>query len=313
MKISIAIFLLLILSVTSLAIGQMPLSYMLDMSGNNLVLLFVGRLPRLIAILITGMSMSIAGLMMQCLTNNKFVAPTTAGTIDGARLGILLSMLLGITSFATQTAFVFIFTLLATGVFILIINRVKTKNTTLIPLVGIVYGSILASITFHIAFEYNIVQGVNTWLMGSFSTVLRGNYELLYISLPLLVIAYFFADKFLIAGFGKDFSKSLGLSYQATMNLGLVIVSLISSTVLITVGLIPFIGVIIPNIVSLLLGDNLKKTLPIVAISGAIFLLICDIISRLIIHPFEVPIGVTVSIIGGVIFLCLLFWRPKHA
>ncbi|MCL1990036.1 MAG: iron chelate uptake ABC transporter family permease subunit [Defluviitaleaceae bacterium] len=313
MKLFMVFIVLFALSVISLLIGHVPVSYILNMEGNAQVLLVVGRIPRLISILITGMSMSVAGLIMQCLTNNKFVAPTTAGTIDGARLGILISMLIGVSGFIARTFFTFIFTLLTTGLFVMIINRVKLKNTTLVPLVGIVYGGILASITFHIAFEFNIVQGVNTWLMGSFATVLRGNYELLYVSLPLLVLSYVFADKFLIAGFGKDFSKSLGLSYNTVMNLGLVIVSLISSTILITVGLIPFIGVIIPNMISLMMGDNLKKTLPIVAISGAIFLLICDIIGRLIIHPFEVPISVTVSIIGGTIFLFLLIRRPKHA
>ena len=312
MKFFIAIVILVVLSAISLMIGHVPLSYLLSMDDSAQVLLFVGRIPRLVSVLITGMSMSVAGLIMQCLTNNKFVAPTTAGTIDGARLGILISMLFGVTSFMGQTIFVFAFTLLATAVFMVIINRVKVKNTTLVPLVGIIYGGILASITFHMAFEFNIVQGVNTWLMGSFATVLRGNYELLYLSLPLLVMAYVFADKFLIAGFGKDFSKGLGLSYTTIMNLGLIIVSLISSVVLVTVGLIPFIGVIVPNVVSLIMGDNLKKTLPFVALSGAIFLLICDIIGRLIIHPFEVPISVTVSIIGGIIFLFLLVRRPAH-
>ena len=291
----------------------MPLRYILSQDGNGAILIFAARLPRLISVIITGMSMSVAGLIMQSLTGNKFIAPTTAGTIDGARLGILLSMLFGITNFAGRTLFVFAFTVLTTILFLTIVNRAKLKNTTLIPLIGIIYGGILTSITFHIAFEFNIVQGVSTWLMGSFATVIRGNYELLYLSIPLLIIAYFFADKFLIVGLGKDFATGLGLSYTTIMNIGLIIVSLISATVLTTVGLIPFIGVIIPNIISLIMGDNLKKTLPVVAIGGAIFLLICDIISRLIIHPFQVPISITVSIIGGVIFLLLLFRRPKYA
>lgn len=312
MKLFLTLLILLLLSLVSLMIGHVPLSYLLA-DGNGTNILLVGRIPRLIAVLITGMSMSVAGLMMQCLTHNKFVAPTTAGTIDGARFGILLSMMFGITNVLGRNLFIFATTTATTGLFIFLINRIKIKNSTLIPLVGIVYGGILASITFHLAFEFNIVQGVNTWLMGDFSSILRGNYELLYLSLPLLVIAYLFSDKFLIAGFGQDFSKSLGLNYKTIMTLGLIIVSLISGTVLVTVGLIPFIGVIIPNIVSLILGDNLKKTLPIVALSGAIFLLFCDIISRLIIHPFEIPISVTVSIIGGAIFLILLVRRPKHA
>lgn len=313
MKTLLAIAVMLILSVISLMIGHVSLEYIFAQGTNGMMILFAGRIPRLVSVIITGMSMSVAGLIMQCLTNNKFVAPTTAGTIDGARLGIMVSMLFGLSGFVWRTFFAFGFTLLATGLFVLMINHIKLKNATLVPLVGIVYGGILSSITLHIAFEFNVVQGVNTWLMGSFASVLRGNYELLYLSIPLLVISYLFADKFLIAGFGKDFSKNLGVSYTTVMNIGLIIVSLISAAVLVTVGLIPFIGVIVPNIVSLIMGDNLKKNLPVVAISGAIFLLFCDIIGRLVIHPFEVPISVTVSIIGGALFLFLLVRRPKHA
>ena len=313
MKFVFALVVLIFLSIISLSIGHVPLGDIFAMDGSTRVIFFAGRVPRLLSVLITGMSMSVAGQIMQSLTNNKFVAPTTAGTIEGARLGILLGIFLGISNAFFSMLITFVFTLITTGVFIVMINRVKFKNHTLIPLVGIIYGGILASLTTHLAFEFDIVQGVNTWLMGNFASVIRGNYELLYLSLPLLVIAYLFADRFLIAGFGKDFSKGLGLSYQAIMNLGLVIVSLISASVLITVGMIPFIGVIIPNIISLIMGDNLKKTLPVTALGGGIFLLFCDIISRLIIHPFEVPISITVSIIGGAIFLGLLLRRPSHA
>jgi len=313
MKLLVALAIMLVLSVISLMIGHVPLSYIFSMDTNGMVIFFAGRVPRLVSVIITGVSMSVAGLIMQCLTNNKFVAPTTAGTIDGARLGIMVSMFLGLTGFVWRTLFAFTFTLLATGFFVVMINRIKLKNVTFVPLVGIVYGSILASITFHIAFEFNIVQGVNTWLMGNFASVLRGNYELLYLSIPLLAVAYVFADRFLIAGFGKDFSKNLGVSYATILNIGLVVVSLLSASVLVTVGMIPFVGVIVPNIVSLIMGDNLKKNLPVVAVSGAIFLLFCDIVGRLVVHPFEVPISVTVSIIGGTIFLFLLVRRPKHA
>jgi len=313
MKVFLAFCVLLVLSLVSLSIGHVSLEDILSLDYSARVLLLVGRIPRLVSIIITGMSMSVAGLIMQCLTNNKFVAPTTAGTIEGARLGILVGIIFGVTNLVWRTLFTFLFTMVSTGLFMLLIGRLKLKKNTLVPLVGIVYGGILASITFHFAFELNAVQSVNTWLLGSFSTVLRGNFELLFINIPLLAIAYFFADKFIIAGFGKDFSKNLGLSYQAMMNIGLIIVSLISSAVLITVGMIPFIGVIVPNIVGLIMGDNLKKTLPVVAMGGAIFLLFSDIVGRLVIHPFEVPISVTVSIIGGTLFLFLLSRRPQNA
>ena len=145
--------------------------------------------------------------------------------------------------------------------------------------------------------------------MGDFSGVLQGRYELIYLSIPAVALTYLYANKFTVVGMGESFSKNLGLNYRAVMNIGLFCVSLTVSVIVITVGIIPFLGLIIPNIVSVLFGDNLRKTLPITAMFGAIFLLICDIVGRLIIFPFEVPIGMTVGIIGGVIFLVLLMKR----
>lgn len=110
---------------------------------------------------------------------------------------------------------------------------------------------------------------------------------------------------------GESFAKNLGLNYRTVMNIGLACISLTVSVVVLTVGSIPFLGLVIPNIVSLLYGDNLQKTLPITALMGAIFLVICDIIGRLVIHPFEIPIGMTVGIIGGLLFLILLIKKQR--
>ena len=129
---------------------------------------------------------------------------------------------------------------------------------------------------------------------------------MIYLSLPAIAITYLYANKFTVIGMGEDFSRNLGLNYKAIMNVGLFCVSLTVSSVVITAGAIPFLGLIVPNVVSLMFGDNLKKTLPLVALSGAIFLLVCDIVGRIVIYPYEIPIGVTVSIIGAVIFLILI-------
>jgi len=309
----LAIALLIVLSVISLFIGPVSIENIFDMTFEQRQVMLIGRLPRLVSVVITGISMSIAGLIMQCLTKNKFVAPTTAGTMDGARLGILVSMMIGISSIFMRSVFAFFFTLATTLIFIKIINTIKIKNIIFVPLIGIMYGNILASIAMYFAYAGNFVQNINTWLIGDFSAVLRGRYEMLYITIPLLIASYVFADKFVIAGMGKDFSKNLGVNYNIILNIGMIIVSLLSTAVLLTVGVIPFLGVVVPNIVSILFGDNLKKTLPIVALGGAIFLLICDIIGRLIIHPFEIPISLTVGVIGGAIFLFLLLRRKSYA
>lgn len=97
-------------------------------------------------------------------------------------------------------------------------------------------------------------------MLGDFSTIIKGQYELIYISIPLVILAYVFANKFTVAGMGEDFSVNLGMNYKAVVNVGLVIVALISSVVILTVGTIPFLGLVVPNIVTLYIGDNLKKS-----------------------------------------------------
>jgi len=309
----VLIFILLVLSVVSLHIGAMSITNIFNMSYAELRVMLDGRVPRLITIIVSGMGMSICGLIMQGLTRNKFVSPTTAGTMDGARLGVLVSMLvMGSAGLFWRTLFAFAFTLLTTLIFIKMLEKIKYKNVIFVPLVGIMYGNILASITMFFAYRHDLVQNVSTWLIGDFSGVLRSNYSMIYVSVPLVVLTYIYANKFVIAGMGEDFAKNLGLNYRMTMNIGLCIVSVIASIVLLTVGIIPFLGLIIPNLVSIFWGDNLRKTLPYTAICGAIFLLICDIIGRLIIHPFEVPINLTVGVIGGAIFLWLLLRKKTH-
>lgn len=142
--------------------------------------------------------------------------------------------------------------------------------------------------------------------------VVKGRYELLYLSIPLLFIAYLYANQFTVAGMGEDFSKSLGLNYQRVVNIGLIIVALLTALVVITVGRMPFLGLIIPNIVTLFKGDHLKKNLAPTVLLGANFLLVCDILGRIIIYPYEVPIGLTVGIIGSIVFLYLLFKGEKE-
>lgn len=308
----VLIFILLILSVFSLFTGVVSISFtsIFNMSYEQHVVMMASRFPRLISIIIAGMSMSICGLIMQQLTRNKFVSPTTAGTMDAARLGTLVSMIVftNATLFR-RTIFAFIFTMASTMIFLKLLEKIRYKNVVFVPLVGIMFGNIISSITMFFAYRNDIIQNVNSWLIGDFSSVIRGRYELIYISIPLIILAYFYANRFIVAGLGEDMAKNLGLNYKATMNLGFAIVSMITSVVLLTVGAIPFLGLIIPNIVSIIWGDNLKKTLPYTAICGSIFLLICDIVGRIIIYPFEVPISLTVAIIGGTIFIYLLFRR----
>lgn len=316
MKKRYLIVLLVILSLLSIFVGVSHITPrdLLDWQSDETQIFLISRLPRLVAILFAGAGMSIAGLIMQQLSRNKFVSPTTAGTLDATRLGILVSMLLFTNaSILEKMAVAFVFALAGTLLFMQILDRIKFKDAIFIPLVGLMFGNILSSVTTFFAYRADVIQNMSAWLQGDFSMIMKGRYELLYITLPLLVIAYLFANRFTVAGMGEDFSKNLGLSYKRVVNLGLILVALITVTVVLTVGMIPFLGLIIPNIISIFKGDHLQKTLPHTALLGASFLLACDILGRVIIFPYEISISLMVGVIGSGIFLYLLFRRKAYA
>ncbi|MGL4338263.1 MAG: ABC transporter permease [Turicibacter sp.] len=307
---------LIILSLISIFIGvkELTFSSLLDGDIEQTFILFVSRIPRLLSIWVVGIGMSISGLIMQLLTRNKFVSPTTAATVDFAKLGMLMAMVFFTgASMMNKMVLSFVFALGGTFLFMGMLKRMKFQNTLVIPLIGMMLGNVVSSITTFIAYQYDLVQNISSWAQGDFTNVMKGNYELLYISIPLLVVAFIYANRFTIAGMGEDFSTNLGLNHQTIVNIGLSIIALISSVIVVTIGTIPFIGIIVPNIVSIYAGDNLKNSLGHTALLGAIFLLACDIVSRLIIYPYEVSISLTVGISGSIIFLILLMRRKSNA
>lgn len=310
------VLILVLLSFLSIFVGVKDISMfdLLRLSKDELLVIFVSRIPRTIAVLIAGVGMSISGLIVQQISLNKFVSPTTMGTLDACKMGILFSMILfpngGI---VFKTILSFTIALLASIVFLRLASKIKVQNVIFIPLIGIVFGNILSAIATFFAFRYNLVQNMDGWMMGDFSSILKGNYEILYLGVLVVILCYLYANKFTIVGLGEDAATSLGLNPKRIMYLGLVFVSITSTVVVLTAGVIPFLGLIVPNIVSLIFGDNLRKTISYTALVGAIFLLVCDLLSRMIIAPYEVPIGLTVSIVGGVVFLYLILKKTKHA
>lgn len=310
------LFLLLLLSSISLFIGVSAVNIqgLLALDSQQWEIFTISRLPRLISILIAGSALSICGLVMQQLSRNRFVSPTTAGTMDSAKLGILIAILLfPSASMLLKTSIAIVVSFIGTLIFMTILGKLKVKDSIFVPLVGIMFGNIISSITAFIAYKEDLLQNLSGWLQGDFSLIMAGRYELLYVSLPMLIIAYLFAQRFSIVGMGQDFATNLGLNYKQVLYLGLVIVSVVSSIIIISVGVIPFLGLIIPNLVTLYLGDNLKKVLSHTALLGAIFVLCCDILGRLVIYPYEITINVVVGVFGSAIFLGLLLRRYRYA
>lgn len=307
---------MLIISVLSLFVGVTDIDLNTLISGGDgmeLKIFLLARIPRLLAILCTGIGMSVSGLIMQQLCMNKFVSPSTGATIQSAQFGILLSLVfiptLGLWG---RVLLAFATSILGTWIFVWFVQRIQFKNTVLVPLIGIMFGNVLGGITNFIAYKFEVTQQLSTYFVGSFALIIKGNYELVWLAVPLVVIAFIFANYFNIVGMGRDFSQNLGVNYKLVLFLGLTIASMITASVVTVVGQISYIGLIIPNIVAMFKGDKIKGTLLDTALLGALFVLICDIIARSVIMPYELPIELIVGIIGSILFIAMLIYKLNH-
>ena len=307
--------LLLVLSCCSLFVGVIDLTPGELLAGNfeQLEIFIISRLPRLLAILCTGIGMSVAGLIMQQLCSNKFVSPTTGATISSAQFGILLALLfMPASTLWSRAIFAFATAILGTWIFVWFIQRIQFKDVVMVPLVGIMFGNVIGGITNYLAYKYEMTQALSSWLVGHFSLVLKGRYEIVWLTVPLVILAFLFANHFNIVGLGKDFSKNLGVPYNLVLFSGLTIAAMITASIVVVVGSISYIGLIVPNVVAMYKGDKIRGTLVDTALFGAIFVLVCDMIGRVVIAPYELPIELIVGILGSLIFIALLFYRLKH-
>ncbi|PWQ95169.1 ABC transporter permease [Leucothrix arctica] len=308
-----AVFLLLLFSFASLFVGVIELTPASLWSDPEAAwLLAASRLPRVLSVLLTGTSLAIAGLVMQVLVQNRFVEPATAGSGQSAVLGIILvTLFIPGASLMTKMGLASVTALLGTGLFLLIVRRLPVQETYLVPLVGIVYGGVVGAVATWLAWQADLIQLIDIWLTGEFSGMIRGRYDFLWIAGALAVFSYFLADQFTIASLGEDQARNLGLNYNVMMAIGLVLVSIVTAVTVVTVGVIPFIGLIVPNIVSRWRGDNLRHSLPLVAYSGAMLTLLCDVVGRVVIFPYEVPVGSVFGVVGAFITLWLLYSSPS--
>lgn len=306
------------LALVSLTIGaaDVPVLSLLlgDADAQAAQVLMISRIPRTLAIMLAGSSLGIAGLVMQMIVRNRFVEPSTTGTTESAMLGFLIVTLLAPAwPVMAKMGVAAGFALLGTLLFLGLLKFVPLRDVVLVPLVGIMLAGVIGAVTTFVAYRFNMLPSVLAWGMGDFSGVLRGRYELLWLGLACTLMAGFAADRFTVAGMGREFTTNLGLSYQRVMVVGLGIVSVIASVCLVSVGSIPFLGLVVPNVVSLMIGDNMRRAVPWVAIGGAVFVLAGDILGRLLRYPYEVPISVVVGVAGSGIFIFLLLRRPRHA
>ncbi|WP_448074107.1 ABC transporter permease [Georgenia yuyongxinii] len=306
------------LAVVSLFVGVSDLSptelLTGDLDETQRQTLLASRVPRTLSIVLAGSAMAVVGLVMQLLVRNKFVEPSTAGTTESAVLGLLLVTILAPTMpLVGKMGVAAVFALAGTALFLAVLRRIRLRSVIVVPLVGLMLSGVIGAVATFIAYRGNLMQTMSGWTTGDFSGVVRGRYELLWIVGACAVVAYLAANRFTVAGLGEEFTTNLGLNYRRVLTLGLAIVAVTSAVVVVVVGALPFLGLVVPNVVSLVMGDYLRRSLPWVALSGAALVLVCDIVGRLVIYPAEIPIGVVVGVVGAGVFLYLLLRRPAGA
>ncbi len=279
-----------------------------------LLVLMESRLPRTLAVLLTGAALAVAGMLLQSLVRNRFVGPDTVGTSESAALGLLaITLLAPAAPIWLKILTAALSAMAGTALFMAVTRRLPPREVMLVPITGIVLSGVIGSVVTYIAWQADLIQLITTWLMtGEFSGVIAGRYEILWVAGGAAALAWLAADRFSVLSLGEEVATGLGLGTKGVMRLGLAVVSLVTAMVVATVGMIPFVGLVVPNIVSRLMGDNLRQSLPMVAAAGAALLMGCDLIGRLVRYPFEIPVGTIMGFVGAGIFLILLYRRPAH-
>lgn len=308
----LCIFLILV----SLTVGSSSqFSWIGLIQGDELVsrVFWESRVPRTLAILLSAGAMSLSGLLMQTITQNQYASPSTVGTVEAAQLGMLVSLFIfPRATLGQKLFFAFCLAILSTIFFVKVVRRLKFKEKWQLPLVGIIYGGIISSLAQMLAFRFNLVQSMTSWTQGSFAMIQTNQYEWLFFNLIILGIVWHFAEAFSLMSLGEETGRVLGLSFERMEALALFVISLTTAATMITVGNLPFIGMIIPNLVRLYVSEHLRKSQMLVVLSGACLVLMCDIFARLVIRPYEVSVSLVLGIIGSLIFMILLWRGERH-
>nr|WP_234994455.1 iron chelate uptake ABC transporter family permease subunit [Kytococcus aerolatus] len=279
----------------------------------NREMLYITRIPRTVALVLAGAAMAMCGLVMQMLTQNRFVEPTTVGTTEWAGLGLLLMLIFFPTAgLLAKMAGAVTMAFLGTMVFFLFLRQVRLTSSLIVPIVGIMLGAVVGALTSWIALATDSLQSLGVWFAGSFTSVLRGQYEVLWVVALVVVAVFLVADRFTVAGLGEEVATTVGLNYRVVMLLGTGLIAIATGVVTVVIGNLPFLGLIVPNVVSLWRGDDLRSNLPWVCLLGIALVTVCDLIGRVIIAPFEIPVSLVLGIVGALVFVSLILWGDRR-
>ena len=306
----LAIVATLALLVASIFIGVADIT---DIDGGGSRFTWVTRIPRTSSLVLAGATMAMAGLVMQLMTQNRFVEPTTVGTTEWAGLGLLVVyILMPSAGIMLRMVVAIVFAFVGTMIFFAFLRKVTLKSSLIVPIVGIMFGAVISAISTFLALQYDLLQTLGSWFQGRFTGVEVGRYEPLWVVAVIAVLVVLLADRFTVAGLGKDIATNVGLNYERVVLLGVGLVAIVTGVVTVVIGSLPFLGLIVPNLVSMVRGDDLRSNIPWVFLVGVWIVTVCDIIGRVILMPYEIPVALVLGVVGAVVFVILIL-RQRRA
>lgn len=302
-KLGLAVLGVCALLAASLLLGQ----YDVFGAEDGAAMFSITRLPRTIALVLAGAAMAMSGLVMQLLTQNRFVEPSTTGTTEWAGLGLLFVLWIAPTaSILVKMMGAVAFSFIGTIVFFLFLRRVTLRSSLIVPIVGIMVGAVISAVSSFFALQADMLQQLGIWFMGSFTSVYKGQYEVLWLVLAVLTAVFIYADRLTVVGLGEDIATNIGLNYNRMLLLGTSLIAVATGVVTVVVGSLPFLGLIVPNVVSMVRGDDLRSNLPWVCLLGIGIVTVCDLVGRIIIAPFEMPVSVILGVLGATVFIVMI-------
>ncbi|WNS46999.1 iron chelate uptake ABC transporter family permease subunit [Paenibacillus sp. MMS20-IR301] len=304
----IAIIATVILSIISLLTGV----YDIRGQADGMEMFFITRIPRTFALMLTGAAMAMSGLVMQLITQNRLVEPTTTGTIEWSGLGLLfIYLVFPAPTLVLRMTGAIIFSFIGTMIFFLFLRKVKLRSSLVVPIIGMMLGAVISAFSTFVGLVFQMTQNIESWFVGSFSPVQIGRYEYLWIIILVTVVIFIFADRLTLAGLGEDVATSLGVNYNRIILLGTALISIAVGIVAAVIGNLPFLGLIVPNLVSMFRGDDLRSNLPWVCVLGMGTIIMCDILSRVLIMPFEIPVSMILGTVGAFVFIVILLRQRR--
>ena len=277
------------------------------------------RLPRVLCVTLAGAALSLCGAAMQGLLRNPLADGSTMGVSSGAALGAVTAMATGFTLPGSSYGGIMITAMaFAFGSLILILSLAYTLDRSLstssIILIGVIFTMFISSIiSLIITFASDHTRSLSFWTLGSFSGV---NYEQAALLLLALVLCggvlFRFSPELNAFAIGEDNARHVGVNVKRVKLIILITVSVLIGVCVSISGTISFVGLVMPHIARMLVGPNHQRLLPASLFSGAIFLLLADLIARTILSPIELSIGVITSLVGAVAFV-IIFYRTRKA